>query len=125
MALGVFNIVSQSSDTAEKVTLEDQEFVQIVGALKKIDRDFSSIYSPLYFSPPMGVAQELTEMIIIKDLMNFLQIKNIRSMTFTMGRLKMVTQSQQYFMKKNTEIIFSPRPTRESMRTKKNPILAG
>lgn len=59
MALGVFNIVSQSSDTAEKVTLEDQEFVQIVGALKKIDRDFSSIYSPLYFSPPMGVAQRI------------------------------------------------------------------
>ena len=59
MALGVFNIVSQSSDTARKVTLEDQEFVQIVGALKKIDRDFSSIYSPLYFSPPMGVAQRI------------------------------------------------------------------
>jgi len=54
MALGVFQIVSQSTDTSERVTIEDQEFVQIVGALKKFDRDFSSIYSPLYFSPPMG-----------------------------------------------------------------------
>lgn len=54
MALGIFRIVSQSSDTADRVTKEDDEFVQIVGALKRIDRDFSSIYSPLYFSPPMG-----------------------------------------------------------------------
>ena len=61
MALGIFNIVSQSSDTAERVTQEDQEFVQIVGALKKFDRDFSSIYSPLYFSPPMGLSQKLEE----------------------------------------------------------------
>ena len=57
MALGVFQIVSQSTDTAEKVTIEDEEFVQIVSALKKFERDFSSIYSPLYFSPPMGVAE--------------------------------------------------------------------
>ena len=59
MALGVFQIVSQSSDTADRVTIEDEEFVQVVGALKKIDRDFSSIYSPLYYSPPMGIIQEL------------------------------------------------------------------
>ena len=57
MAIGVFQIVSQSSDTAEKVTIEDQEFVQVVGALKKVERDFTSIYSPLYFSPPMGMTE--------------------------------------------------------------------
>ena len=61
MALGVFQVVSQSTDTAEKVTIEDEEFVQIVGALKKIDRDFSSIYIPLYFSPPMGVVDQEEE----------------------------------------------------------------
>ena len=55
MALGVFKIVSQSTDTAEKVTVEDDEFVQIVGALKKFERDFTSIYSPLYFSAPKGI----------------------------------------------------------------------
>lgn len=58
MAMGVFKIVSQSTDTSERVTLEDQEFVQIVGALKKFDRDFSSIYSPLYFSAPMGTIEK-------------------------------------------------------------------
>lgn len=55
MALGVFQIVSQSTDTAEKVTVEDDEFVQIVAALKKFERDFTTIYSPLYFSAPKGV----------------------------------------------------------------------
>ena len=52
MSISVFNIVNQSTDTQERVTKEDQELLEIESALKKLDYDFSQLYTPLYFSSP-------------------------------------------------------------------------
>ena len=52
MSIAVFNIVNQSTDTQERVTKEDQELLEIESALKKLDYDFSQLFTPLYYSSP-------------------------------------------------------------------------
>ena len=106
MAIGVFQIVSQSTDTAETVTIEDQEFVQIVSALKKIDRDFSSLYSPLYFSAPMGLAESEQSDDIYKDAEKLPINQKYKDHSLFDGTTEDGHPIPAIFYEKNTEIIF-------------------
>ena len=126
MALGVFQIVSQSTDTAEKVTIEDEEFVQIVSALKKFERDFSSIYSPLYFSPPMGTAEENENPDDNYAEADKLPInQKYKDHNLFDGTTEDGHPIPAIFYEKNTEIIFFSSPIKENMKTRKSLFLAG
>jgi len=46
-----YQMVDSNITTKETVTKEDGEIVQVVTALSKIERDFSELYSPLFYSP--------------------------------------------------------------------------
>ncbi len=48
-----YQMVDNNITTKETVTKEDSEVVQVVTAMAKIDRDFSELYSPLFFSSKM------------------------------------------------------------------------
>lgn len=50
MMVGVITFTNSSSNTVERITKEDREYMQIELALSILDQDFSQIYSPLYFS---------------------------------------------------------------------------
>ena len=51
--LGIFNFTDSLITTAQKVSAEDEDLLQIETAMARIEWDFSQIYSPLYFSHAM------------------------------------------------------------------------
>ncbi|OUR97006.1 hypothetical protein A9Q84_11770 [Halobacteriovorax marinus] len=50
----MYSIVSDSTETKDRVISEDREALQIVTALERLELDISQIYSPLYFSAPFS-----------------------------------------------------------------------
>lgn len=67
MMVYIFNILDSSTSMKETIVDEDREYLQVLTALERMDRDFSHIYSPLYFSiekidrntKGLGIAGEL------------------------------------------------------------------
>ncbi len=55
--LTVINFTQSTQDTAERVTAEDKELLQIETAMSRLEWDISHIYSPLYFSHKMDPTQ--------------------------------------------------------------------
>ncbi len=51
--LGIFNFTDNLIGTAQRVSAEDKDLLQIETAMARIEWDFSQIYSPLYFSHAM------------------------------------------------------------------------
>lgn len=50
MMVYIFNILDNSTSIKETIVGEDREYLQVLTALERMDRDFSHIFSPLYFS---------------------------------------------------------------------------
>ncbi len=50
LSISLFTITSDNIDTKEMVVSEDREFLQVYTAMYRLDKDFSEIYSPLYYS---------------------------------------------------------------------------
>lgn len=50
LMLSVYSIVNNSTNTKERITAEDKDFLQVEAFFARFDTDFSQIYSPLYFS---------------------------------------------------------------------------
>lgn len=50
LMLSVYSIVNNSSNTKERITAEDKDFLQVEAFFARFDTDFSQIYSPLYFT---------------------------------------------------------------------------
>jgi len=46
----MYTIVSNSTDTKDKIIAEDKDSLQLITALDRMEQDFSQIYSPLYHS---------------------------------------------------------------------------
>jgi type II secretory pathway pseudopilin PulG len=53
LMVGIISFTQSAQDTAERVTREDKELLQIETAMSRVQWDFSQIYSPLYFSHQM------------------------------------------------------------------------
>lgn len=49
LSISIFTITNNSIDTKESVLKEDREFLQVYTAMFRLDKDFSEIYSPLYY----------------------------------------------------------------------------
>ena len=52
LGIAVFTIVSQSTDSQDRLIAEDRSFVQVQSGLKRIDEDFQQLYSPLFYDSP-------------------------------------------------------------------------
>jgi prepilin-type N-terminal cleavage/methylation domain-containing protein len=50
LMIGVYSIIDNSTVMQEKVTKEDDIFLQLDTALNRVEQDFTHFYSPLYFS---------------------------------------------------------------------------
>ncbi len=50
LSISLFTITNDNIDTKEEVVKEDREFLQVYTAMYRLDKDFSEIYSPLYYS---------------------------------------------------------------------------
>ncbi len=53
MMLSFISITDSTFNTADTVTKEDQEILQLETAMSRLEWDISQLYSPLYFSHPM------------------------------------------------------------------------
>ncbi len=49
LSISLFTITNDNIDTKEIIIKEDREFLQVYTAMYRLDKDFSLIYSPLYF----------------------------------------------------------------------------
>ena len=50
LMIGVYSVIDNSTIMQEKVTKEDDLFLQLDTALNRMDQDFTHFYSPLFFS---------------------------------------------------------------------------
>jgi len=49
LSISIFTITNNNIDTKDSVLKEDREFLQVYTAMFRLDKDFSQIYSPLYY----------------------------------------------------------------------------
>lgn len=50
LSISIFTITNDNIDTKEIIIKEDREYLQVYTAMYRLDKDFSQIYSPLYYS---------------------------------------------------------------------------
>jgi prepilin-type N-terminal cleavage/methylation domain-containing protein len=50
LMVGVYTITNSSTEIKEKIISEDRDYLQVVTAFARLERDFSEIFSPLYYS---------------------------------------------------------------------------
>jgi len=58
LMIGVFTIINNSTDMKDKVTLEDQDYLQVETALYRIELDFTLFYTPLFYSTRYSQGEE-------------------------------------------------------------------
>ncbi len=57
MIIGVISISTGNIDTKDAIVAEDRKKVQVQSALARLERDFTQIFSPLYFSAKFKIPQ--------------------------------------------------------------------